>query len=403
MSKPSALIFSSVPGLKVAKELQNGLRHDCHAELWNQGMFEPSDNTLGSLITAIQSKDFAIIVMTPDDRTIIGNQRSKADVQSLDADKLPSPRDNTVFELGLSIGILGRERTFLVRNKDPLLKIPTDLNGYNTLDFEFPPLDVDLRSATAYACNQIAKVMQKEGFRVILPVREIANIRDKNLRSFGASIVNSASAAVESLIHNEAARMDEEKYLEYLIQEIHDLAEDDVLFAICGGKNYSLTQVYKYLNENIRLAIEKKVAVHRLYVAPFDDFIDREWEVIDAHVEWANKVPNFKVGVLIGESECAKLLELKLPHRFGMVLTKHKGLWKSRIHYGLDQNQQGGWEFRQEAIILKQIRLFEDLAQLAERIGIPQSLQQRMDREIEKLGSQTEARLWRYGQERPLL
>lgn len=402
MRKSNALIFSSVPGLKVAKELQNGLRHTCEVELWNQGMFEPSDNTLGSLITALESKDFAIIVMTPDDTTIIGNQKRNTHVSNSETNAVPSPRDNTVFELGLSIGMLGRERTFLVRNKNPFLKIPTDLNGYNTLDFEYPQ-DENLRSAVAYACNQIEVVMEKQGIRLALPVREVSNIGDWNLRSFGASIIRSASAAIEILTHNKAARMPESDYLEYLIREVSDLGEDDVLFAICGGKNYSLTQVYKYLNENVLLAKDKGVLVHRLYVAPYDDFIDREWEVIEAHVTWAENVPNFNVGVLIGESDCSKILELDLPHRFGMVLTKHKELWKSRIHYGLDSGKQGGWEFSQEAIILKQIRLFENLAQHAKRIGIPLSLRQRMQIEVEKLGNQKEARLWRYGQERPRL
>ncbi len=401
MRKPSIVIFSSVPGLKAAKDIQDTLRHRCEVQLWNQGMFEPSGTTLGSIITALESKDFAIVVMTPDDLTINETNINNIDIQNLANRALPSPRDNTVLELGLSIGILGRERTFLVRNKNPLLKTPTNLNGFNTLDFEYPQ-DGHLPSAVAYASNQIEKVVEKEGLRITLPARELSKIRHINLRSFGASIIGSASAAIESLIHNEAARMPESEYLEYLIKEVGDLSEDDVLFAICGGKNYSLSQVYKYLNENVQLAKDKGVLVHRLYVAPDGDFIDREWEVVKAHVTWAENVSNFKVGVLIGESDCEKLLELNLPHKFGMVLTKHKGLWKSRIHYGLDSGQQGGWEFRQEAIILKQIRLFEDLAQEAERLGITRSVRQKMDQQVAKLGDQEEKRLWRYGQERPL-
>ena len=160
--------------------------------------------------------------------------------------------------------------------------------------------------------------------------------------------------------------------------------------------------IHKILNENVYLATQKNVSVHRLYVAPHDDFIDREWEVIEAHLTWAEKIPNFNVGVLIGEADCEKLLELELPRRFGMVLTNHKGLWKSRIHYGLDKGKQGGWEFREEAIILKQRKIFEDLAQHATRIGIPPSLCERIQREIGKLGNQKESWLWRFGQERPL-
>lgn len=402
MRKPSIVIFSSVPGLRVAQAIQNNLRHSCDVLLWNQGMFEPSGTTLGSILRELDSKDFSIVVMTLDDLTIRDAEANRIDTEVLKTRASPTPRDNTVLELGLSIGRLGRERTFLVRDKNPSLKIPSNLNGYNTLDFEFPQDDTNLHAAIAYASNQIETVVKKEGRRLMPNVQELSKIRDKNIRSFGASIINSASAAIESLMNNEAARMPEGEYLEYLIKEIHDLGKGDVLFAICGGKNYELSQVYEYLNENVRLAKDKEVLVQRLYVAPDGDFIDREWEVIDAHVTWSKNIQNFKVGVLIGESDCAKLLELDLPHRFGMVLTKHQGRWKSRLHYGLDRGQQGGWEFRQEGIILKQIKLFEDLAQQSERIGIPPYLWQKIHGEVEKLGDRKEQRLWRHGQERPL-
>ena len=389
MEKPSIVIFSSEQGLSIAKEIRSQLGNSSYAEAWLERPFYSGDYPLGSLINTLESKDYAVIVMTSDDLTIAGRDLASLDVNNVSNEALPSPCDNVVFELGLSIGILGRERTFLVRDRNPGLKLPTDLAGFNDLDMD-----------VGYACSQIKEVTSKFGLRLESPrIQPISQISDRYLRSFGASIVGSTAAGIESLINNEAARMPETQYLEHLITEISDLSKDDVLLAICGGKNYSLSEVYSYLNENIQLARDRGVLVHRLYVAPEEVFLPDEWEVVEAHLTWAENLPMFKVGVLWGKENCKKLLELKLPHKFGMVLTRHRGHWKSRIHYGLDDKQQGGWEFRNEAIILKQRKLFEDLSQLAARIGIPLSVRKIMNRKIKKL---KEPRLWRYGEERPI-
>lgn len=49
-----------------------------------------------------KSYEFAILVVTPDD---LVQKRS---------DTAHAPRDNLVFEIGMSMGSLGRERTFVV-------------------------------------------------------------------------------------------------------------------------------------------------------------------------------------------------------------------------------------------------------------------------------------------------
>lgn len=401
MKKPSVIIFSSAQGLNIAEAVQTELGFLGVAELWNQGMFEPGSYTMDSIINSLATKDFAIIVMTTDDLTMIDKAIDKVDINDIKRTAIPAPRDNVVFELGLSIGILGRERTFVVRDRNPLLRLPTDLAGYNILDFDYPH-HVSPRVALGYACNQIKEVITKFGLKLQMPTAPtLSKIPNEYLRSFGISIVGSTMAAVESLIHNEAARMPETQYLEYLIGEVKNLAQEDFLLAICGGKNYDLTEVYQYLNENVELA-RRSVRVYRLYVAPAGEFSDREWEVIDAHLAWADKLPSFKVGVLVGESDCAKLLELNLPHRFGMVLTRHSGLWKSRIHYGLDDGKQGGWEFRQEAIILKQRQFFDELALKAKQVGVSSTIRNAMNKALDRLGDQKEKRLWRFGQDRPV-
>ena len=50
------------------------------------------------------------------------------------ADEAPTARDNVLFELGLFMGKLGRERTFVVTEKS--VRLPTDLAGIATVNFE---------------------------------------------------------------------------------------------------------------------------------------------------------------------------------------------------------------------------------------------------------------------------
>jgi predicted nucleotide-binding protein len=63
------------------------------------------------------------LVLTADDVTIRRGRKSHA------------PRDNVVFELGLFIGSLGRERTYIVTEKSVDLRLPTDLLGVTYLPY----------------------------------------------------------------------------------------------------------------------------------------------------------------------------------------------------------------------------------------------------------------------------
>lgn len=85
--------------------------------LWSQGFFGLSHTTIEDLMKATRECDFAVIFLTPDDLTASRGR------------KLASPRDNVVFELGLFMGAIGRERTYLAVPKGVKLKLPTDLLG----------------------------------------------------------------------------------------------------------------------------------------------------------------------------------------------------------------------------------------------------------------------------------
>jgi hypothetical protein len=119
-------IASSSEGLEVAKAVRGLLLQElgekAEVTIWTRE-FEFSATYIESLERVSHESDFAVLVLTPDDFTT-----------SRKAKKL-APRDNVVFELGLFIGSLGRERCFLVHEQRQDMKLPTDLLGVKAATF----------------------------------------------------------------------------------------------------------------------------------------------------------------------------------------------------------------------------------------------------------------------------
>jgi predicted nucleotide-binding protein len=79
---------------------------------------------LETLTARLDDWDFAVLVWAPDDQT---ESRTR---------KAPAPRDNVVLEAGLSIGRLGRDRTFvLVPRTRVELKIPSDVKQISLMEY----------------------------------------------------------------------------------------------------------------------------------------------------------------------------------------------------------------------------------------------------------------------------
>lgn len=141
--RPAIFIGSSSEGLKIAKGIQAELSPVAEVTVWSQGVFQPTYGYLESLTKALEAADFAVLVLTPDDFT-----ESRGD-------SAPSPRDNVVFELGLFLGRLGRERTFFVYDNSQPLKLPSDLLGIAAATFG-PRNDGNIQAAVGPACNTIS-------------------------------------------------------------------------------------------------------------------------------------------------------------------------------------------------------------------------------------------------------
>ena len=150
--RPSVFVGSSTEGLTIAKALGVLLEHPCEVNIWSQGVFGLSQGTLESLVYALDRFDFAILVLTADDLI------TSRDLSSI------APRDNVLFELGLFMGGLGRDRTFIVYDRTANIKLPSDLAGVSAATFE-PHADGNLENALSAAATRIEDCVARLGLR----------------------------------------------------------------------------------------------------------------------------------------------------------------------------------------------------------------------------------------------
>jgi len=126
--QPHIFIGSSSESLSVARKIKQALlKCSFTVSLWtDEQIFRLSRTYIESLEKAAQHHDFAILVFQGDDKV---RSREKTYM---------APRDNVIFEVGLFMGQLGRERTILVGPESLDVKIPSNLLGLKKLNFSSP-------------------------------------------------------------------------------------------------------------------------------------------------------------------------------------------------------------------------------------------------------------------------
>jgi predicted nucleotide-binding protein len=151
-SKPLIFVGSSTESRKIAYAVQENLEpDDALVTVWKQGVFKISDFGLDSLLEALKAHDFGVFIFAPDDLVTIRNRKYSA------------VRDNVIFELGLFMGRLGRQRTFVVvpRGSESTLHLPTDLTGWNIVSYD--PDRGNIVAALGVACNKIRTAIEELG------------------------------------------------------------------------------------------------------------------------------------------------------------------------------------------------------------------------------------------------
>jgi hypothetical protein len=148
-------IGSSTEGKQVARAVQAELADITDPEVWDQGTFVLNRSFLEGLIQSAHSFDFAVIVATADDfRTSRGED-----------DKVP--RDNVIFEIGLFLGALGRDKAFLLVPSDTDIKLPSDLAGINLATYKAQQLATNAQAAVGPACTKIRETIKASASAVV--------------------------------------------------------------------------------------------------------------------------------------------------------------------------------------------------------------------------------------------
>lgn len=148
--KIRVFLISSGEAVAVARIIQNALSRDFLVVPWTDGVFKVASYPLQSLEDELEKCDFAIAVAHADDMT-----------ESRGRD-WPSPRDNVVFELGLFMGRLNRQRAILMEPREEKVKLPSDLAGVTTIPYRYVSGE-DAAALMGPACNELRDHINRLG------------------------------------------------------------------------------------------------------------------------------------------------------------------------------------------------------------------------------------------------
>jgi predicted nucleotide-binding protein len=155
--KPRVFVGSSSEARPVVQKLLAPLNAECAVAhpWWSSPAFNQDDTTFGALLAAAMTYDFGVFVIAADDLTTSRNS-TKFTV-----------RDNVLFELGLFIGQLGRERVAAILERLDVpneIKMPSDLFGITMPAFKRGSSDILLSSIEEIA-PKICERIRKAGLR----------------------------------------------------------------------------------------------------------------------------------------------------------------------------------------------------------------------------------------------
>lgn len=141
-AKPKLFIGCAKEDLAVAKAIEQNLWRETEVTVWDEDKFDSTHAPIETLLKLAEQTDFAILIFSPLDPS--RHKESKA------------ARDNVIFEAGLFLGKLNRNRVFLVKPENcNQLRLPSDLSGLDPLPYEDNRTDNNWIAAVSPTCNHI--------------------------------------------------------------------------------------------------------------------------------------------------------------------------------------------------------------------------------------------------------
>lgn len=153
-SRPKLFIGSAGESLELVEALHGLLERDAEVTPWHLAFTDPNRYVLETLVDRLHRSDFGVFIFAPSDRLQMRDTTYQA------------VRDNVLFELGLFIGSLGRERSLFIapRERDGL-RLPSDLAGILPIEYDAARSDNDLQAALGPAATQIRRRLRDVGCR----------------------------------------------------------------------------------------------------------------------------------------------------------------------------------------------------------------------------------------------
>ncbi len=154
----SVFIGSSTESINIAEAIHVNLAKDpsinAYPITWNQGVFAAGNYIMEDLLRQLHQSIYAIFVFGADD-TIYYRRKKYATV-----------RDNVLFETGLFMGALGKDRVFFVlpKTKNYNYKVPSDFNGITYATYDPDLVEKNVSNAVTTACFTIKEKMRRIGF-----------------------------------------------------------------------------------------------------------------------------------------------------------------------------------------------------------------------------------------------
>jgi hypothetical protein len=148
-TEPKVFVASSSEAERLAQAVQQNLK-EAEVTVWTQDAFRIGHTIIDELNRNLQKSDFGVFIFSPHDVVVIREREQKA------------VRDNVVLELGMFIGRLGKERSFIIQPKSVNMRLPTDLLGVITAQYDPDRAEREPSAALGSACTQISDAVKRQ-------------------------------------------------------------------------------------------------------------------------------------------------------------------------------------------------------------------------------------------------